>query len=250
MNASIQLRNCPLAILNQLFHLDAVQMTVRGNGLSLTKQTEFGVFFQVRDGDRMLWSDPVSGVTIDPCGLRGIYAIPVCDTLPPALEFEFVGERLALSIQPTVRVPASNTLDRILEVFAAKPTSTQRLLEHGAGAWLDEWSDGRNGSAGETDEGHIRNALEETGRLRVLMELPGLTADAEICPDWGDANGSILRIANVNDGSVAFVDLGSPANRFEDNPGALNLFHQVDGSPVSLSRSVIPELHEINTVNH
>ncbi|MEM1296097.1 MAG: hypothetical protein AAGH89_12090 [Verrucomicrobiota bacterium] len=250
MNASIQLRNCPLAILNQLFHLDGVRMTVRGSGLSLTKYTEFGVFFQVQDGDRLRWSDPVSGLTIDPGALRSIYAIPICDTLPPALEFEFVGERLALSIQPNVRVPESNTLDRIIEAFAAKPTSTQRLLEHGAGAWLDEWSEGRNSISDKTDQESIRKALHETGVLRVLMDLPGLTADAVIRPDWFDANGSILKIANVQDGSVVFADLESSANRFEDDLGALNLFHQIDERPILSSRRDIPEFIEPYSVNH
>jgi len=228
MTASLQLRLDPMALLNQLFHLDAVQLTVRGDGASLLKPTEFGLFFPENVDGQTYLHDAVSGLSIDPQQLEGIYAIPLMPGYPPSLEFLFVESGFALSIQAGRSSASQVTIDRILHHFSEGLVPTADLIAQGAGAWLDEWTkDSESFHPAAEDLEALRSALTEAKKATIDLQLPGLIAKTSLRPDFIDQDDSVMRIACPETGAVLYVELNAPTNRFDDEgAGQVEFVHQ------------------------
>ncbi len=207
MTASIQLHHSPLDLLNQLFHLDATQLTIRSHGVTLLKPTEFGVFFHQEEEGEFRLQDPVSGLTIDPRYLEAIYAVPLLPDHPPALEFKFAQGGFAASIQCGRQPNSLAVMERLLRHFGPEPVNTDALRSLGVGAWLDEWRpETPHIQIDPLELRELRDSIEQGYETLVTLELPGLTMDTVLRPSFIDQDSNVLRICCPDSETVLFVD--------------------------------------------
>lgn len=224
---SAQLLCHPLAILNQLFHLEAAQMTVRGNGLTLLRHTEFGVFLQTRNHGEDELSDPISGLTIAPAALRAVYILPRHRGAPPAIEFEFAEDGFALSVQPAPDPQSAAVIRRIRRAFGSKTVASSSLESRGAGAWLDEWETTSTPLPSCFDP-DLQTSIELAEILRVCLHRPGLRAVGALKPTFIDQDASVMKVADFESGDAVFIDLISPNNHYRNDFGTIHLTHDLD----------------------
>ncbi len=136
--ASKKLALRPHAFLNQLLHFDTPRLIIRTAGLSLCRETEFGVFFREQDPAIPVFTDPVSGLTIDAREISGIYLFKP-KSGPPSFEIQFSTDGFALAVQPGTSEYSRMLIDRIANSFSGKAVTSGSISTLGAGAWLDEW---------------------------------------------------------------------------------------------------------------
>ncbi|MEO0447967.1 MAG: hypothetical protein AAF191_18005 [Verrucomicrobiota bacterium] len=202
MTYPVRLHQEAAAILNQLFHLDAPRLLLQGAGVSLLRQTEFGIFFHQEDG----WVlDPVSGIVLDPSQVRAIYALPGERGEVPRLAFEF--PRQTLSILPSQQQEA---FQRVCEAFSASgmpAEETSRIPP----LWLDEWGTACSAAApqdlrrraGRTDWYAL---LSEASEIELSLEGQGVRSEVRFCPGMIDREASILKVADPSQQHVLYLD--------------------------------------------
>jgi hypothetical protein len=193
----------PLALFNQWLQFGCPTLILRGPGLSICLETEFGVFFE-QDSTRFPgpgWAeDPVSGLAIQPASICGI-ALLAGVGAPPSFEIAFGPDSaFSLAIQPRRDASSDRLIRRIAATFHARPAREDELRARGAGAWLDQWNPVPQGWTGtlspaETDAG-----------LDFSLHGPGLAFSTRLRNFTCDRDGDTCRLADQERRAVVYAD--------------------------------------------
>ncbi|MBL9153134.1 MAG: hypothetical protein JNK37_11630 [Verrucomicrobiales bacterium] len=199
---SVWLDPRPLALFNQWLHWDRPTLIVRGPGLSVCLETEFGLFFEQDSAHQAGpgWAaDPVSGLAIQPAAI-GAIALLAGPGAPPAIEIAFgVASPFSLAVQPRTDAASDRLIRRIAAEYHAGPAQPETLRERGAGAWLDQWMPALPGWASSVVTiAHGGGAFTIAG--------PGLRFSTQFAHIDCDRDGNTCRLTDRHRRAVAYVD--------------------------------------------
>lgn len=192
----------PLALFHQWLHFDRPTLIVRGPGLSVCLETEFGVFFEqesTRHPGKGWAADPVSGLAIQPAAIDAI-ALLAEPGAPPAFEVAFgPASPFSLAIQPRSDAGSDRLVRHLAARFRARPSTAKALRDRGAGAWLDQW-------APASPEWAASAETAARGGGTFTIQGPGLHFSTRFSRVQCDRDGDICRLADRGRRAVAYAD--------------------------------------------
>lgn len=196
----------PRAFLNQLFHFDQPRLVIRGNGLALCRETEFGVFFL--SGDRYV--DQVSGLEIVLDQVTGLF-LHHDEHSPPSFEIRFREEGFACAIYPSGTPRSRETLDSIVKSFATEQADPAELRAAGAARWLDECLALPASDSSEVREPFLK-ATEKPDEFQLELQTEGYSFAGPFQPGNVDTDDGVLRISDCRHKTVVYSSAKLGAN--------------------------------------
>ncbi|MCB1089273.1 MAG: hypothetical protein KDM63_19710 [Verrucomicrobiae bacterium] len=187
-----------------MFHFDRPRLVIRGNGVALCRETEFGIFFP--DGRRYV--DPVSGLEVVPDRITRI-CLHQDHAAPPSIEIEFREEGFACAIYPGGTPQSRASLGELVNRLAEGPESSEALRAAGAARWLDECLEWGSGL-----DARIESILKPTRHSReFLIDLSGLgfSFAGPFRPNHVDAGAGHLRVSDCRHRTVLYTTSASDA---------------------------------------
>lgn len=201
--ASLRLCLRPHAFLNQLLHLNQPRLIVRSHALTLYQETEFGVFFRDANTSRPWLADPVSGLSIDPEKISGIFLLHQTGA-PSSFEICTHSSGFALAIQPTNAADLSS-VKRIADSFGEARIESTDLIKAGAGAWLDDQMP-HSPELEATPSGQKPLSFDlASGHVQVCASGPGYRISDSFIPGYVDRDENSFRIADQTHRRVVFA---------------------------------------------
>lgn len=192
---SCRLALAPVEFLNQLFHFDRPRLVIRGRGVALCRETEFGVFFP--KGRRYV--DPVSGWEVAPDEVTRI-CLHQDRAAPPSFEIEFRGEGFACAIYPSGTPRSRASLEHLVAACAEAPESSESLRAAGAARWLDECLE-----SGTDRSDSILRATESPREFLIDIVTSGFSFAGPFRPNHIDADAGHLRISDCRHHTVLYT---------------------------------------------
>ncbi|MCB1086052.1 MAG: hypothetical protein KDM63_03330 [Verrucomicrobiae bacterium] len=212
--------------LDRLRLFDRSRLVIRGEGLTICRDTAFGDF-PTGKGQRR---DLVSGLALAPERVTGIYLFRERG-MPPAFEIALMGEGFRLAIIPASSESARQTLRAVLHDLSAERCDGHALREAGAAMWLDE---SLNMVPMSARAGSAITRVQEGGGFRFSVWSDGFDFACEFEPQREDRDGSVLRWSDRSQQSTAHFDLRNQSLRC---PSVLTGPHR----NMATAKGVIPE---------
>ncbi len=222
-----KLRGRAATVLDQLFHLGGVRVTVRGQGMTLLRRTEFGGFGRPVGGGWMY--DAASGIAVDASLWIGAFAVPAGAGRLPALGFGTWGREIALLVELDGESGNGGGLVRMLGAFGGEGMEVGGMVGRGAGAWLDEWEDRDAGWGGGRGGERLAGELAGAEEVDVVVEMEGLLAGCRFRPQLVDRDGSVVKVASRGAKEVLCIDAGAGANRVRREGKRVSVWHRAGG---------------------
>ncbi|QJE95314.1 hypothetical protein [Luteolibacter luteus] len=217
MSGFLHSRSCDLAyrlhgstprLLNQLCHLGEGTLIIRQQGLSLAKDTGFGLFVAREPGGWNVLRDAISGLEVDLGQAHQVHALADPDDAHPVFSINPPGNGIELSVRLDRHDWKSRVVREIVDVFQGVPIDARDRHSLGAGAWLDEWESTppRNRSI----DWNVAAALDGCRCLEVEVKTAMHRVKAAFRPAFLDSEGPVLRIADAGRKHVVFADTAAP----------------------------------------
>lgn len=211
-SCAFQLRGPLCELLNHLFRLGESTLVLRQQGLSLAKETCFGLSIANGEGSWQILRDHLSGLETDTRRQLMLYLLTDVSDRRPVIGMGEPGQPLHLTIRLHRHAWDSPATRNLIEHFKGLALGCQESRRLGAGAWLDDWQRAVPAGDGSILE-EARRSVLGCRELVVAVRNPCQRAVASFEPTFVDTSGTVLRIADRGGRHVVHADVADPGFR-------------------------------------
>ena len=226
-SCAFRLRKPICEVLNHLCSMGPSTLILRRPGLTVAKQTRFGLHVSSRAKDWTVLHDAISGLQTDLKVDQSAYLIREFPDQCPLLAIASRRCPADLTVRLDRHAWGSRVLQEMIEKFDGIGVDCIRSRQLGAGAWLDEWEQPQVGSP--APESRLSGACEILHRCQLLaVEIQTSSQQCETCfsPSFIDHEGSVIRIADRKRQHVVYADVNAAGFRLDSTADhTAHLFH-------------------------
>lgn len=189
-------------------------MILREQGLSLAKETSFGLFTSGASERWNLLQDRLSQLESDLTAPQHFHLLEDPEDCCPLLTASVPGESINLTIRLEDHRWDSREIRGLLNDHAV-PVDTSDHWARSAGAWLDDWMQPPPPADAGTLCREVRRCLERCSLLEVCVNAGAHHANTRFRPAFYDTEGTVFRIADAGRHNVVYADIADAAFRME-----------------------------------
>ncbi|MDB6079157.1 MAG: hypothetical protein JWO82_2904 [Akkermansiaceae bacterium] len=205
----------PSFLLNQLPALGRCTMILREQGLSLAKETTFGLFTTSAASGRWdLLQDRLSHLESSLTAPQHFHLLADPEDCCPLLTAGIPGEPIDLTIRLENHCWDSHEIRTLLRDHAV-PVDIGESWARSAGAWLDDWLQPPPPADAAALCREVRRCLTKCSLLEVAVSAGAHHANTRFKPAFHDTEGTVFRIADAGRNNVVYADVADAAFRME-----------------------------------